>query len=244
MIETSTVYHRADWFARRYPRSVSQRWFFHTPNPTMNASEPARTAQSSGVSGLSTGGRPGRGRPEPRPRARGDEVHEEAIGPRHPGRQLPEEGVARVDEGALAVPREQEPARLVAFARIVRFNHRFISGVPGPREIEAALLDPPVEVGGRELVRKRQERARGIHEPDRGLLDGHPVARELEGIRPEVLRDEVARRVVLRDERAAAFDVVNEARLGELQAGARVVRADSRHDGGVTREVAVLELVV
>src|ERR1035437_2326981 len=134
-------------------------------SPRPRRSRPWRKRSRSGrSSGLARRGCRGRPRREVGARAGRDEVHEETIRPGDAGRQLPEEGVARVDEGALAVPRVEEAARLLALAWIVAFDHGFVTRVPGPGEVEAALLDPPVEVGGCEPVRKGEERARRAQE--------------------------------------------------------------------------------
>src|SRR5436190_7131895 len=70
-------------------------------------------------------GRPGRGR---KAGAAGrEEVREEAVGTRHTRGELAEERVARVDEGALPLPQDEEPAGERLLARVVALEDRRVA---------------------------------------------------------------------------------------------------------------------
>src|SRR4051812_10860102 len=83
--------------------------------------------------------------PAPYPRAR-HQVREQAVGSRHASGQLAEEGQARVDERALAVPGGQEGAGQRLLAGIVHGQHRLVLRIPLAGEVQAALLNPAREV--------------------------------------------------------------------------------------------------
>ena len=61
----------------------------------------------------------------------GQQVREQAIGARHAGRELAEEGEAGVDVGALAEPRHQQAAALRRLIGILELEERRVGGLPG-----------------------------------------------------------------------------------------------------------------
>src|SRR5690349_9867620 len=82
-----------------------------------------------------------------RPRSsRRNEIREQLVRPRHPCRQLPEPGIRRIDEHALAVVRVELPAGLRRLAGVVRGHDRLVPRVPVARVVDAALLYPALEV--------------------------------------------------------------------------------------------------
>ena len=74
-------------------------------------------------------------------------VREQAVGARHAGRQLAEEGEAGVDVGPLAEPRHQQPAALRRLVGILELEERRVGRLPGGRHVESALLHPALPVG-------------------------------------------------------------------------------------------------
>src|SRR5262245_60336230 len=118
--------------------------------------------------------------------ARRYEVHEEPVGARDTRGELPEEGVAGVDEDRLAVASPEEAARGGLLARVGRGEHGTILGSPLRGEVESALLHPAVEIVIGDAVGCAEKRAGEIEELDRRGLDRHPIAPELERVGGEV----------------------------------------------------------
>src|SRR3954470_7448101 len=110
----------------------------------------ARQVRNGGAAASSSRGLPGGTGVSPPtsgpPPAARQQVREQAVGARDPGRQLPEEREARVDERALAVPGPQQAAAERLLAGIVHGEGGLVLRVPLAGEVEAPLLDPPLEV--------------------------------------------------------------------------------------------------
>src|SRR5438270_7825599 len=78
--------------------------------------------------------------------SRAQQVHIEPNGTRHSGRQLPEEGISRIDIGSLAVLGAKQAAFLFLLTRIMAREQRGEMAVPFIHEIEATLLNPAIKI--------------------------------------------------------------------------------------------------
>ena len=83
-----------------------------------------------------------------------DHVGKEPICAGHSSGQLPEPGVAGVDEPALLAARDEQPAIERFFAGIVRRENCCPGAVPFVRKIKSALLHPAAEIARRDFVRE------------------------------------------------------------------------------------------
>ena len=100
-----------------------------------------------------------------------DQVDEQAEGSRHAGGQLPEERKSRVDVNALAVPRIHQAAVRLGLAAVFQAEHRLVGRAERAPEVEAALLDPALEIGRRDFVRRIQQRIFRMRESARANSD-------------------------------------------------------------------------
>src|SRR5664280_141549 len=101
------------------------------------------------------------------------QVHVETDGSGYTERQLAEEGISGVQVVSLSGLRQQQPACLRRFARIVRRQERREVRVPLIHEVQAALLHTAVKITRRNLVGVVEDRVLRIKDGDRRLFDGH-----------------------------------------------------------------------
>src|SRR4029077_1886863 len=176
-------------------------------------------------------------------------IHKQPHRPRHARWQLPEERIPSVDIYPLAVMRDQQPALLLVFAWIMRFEQRCEIAVPLIHKIKTALLHPAVEVLLRDLIWVMKDRVRWIENLDRRLFDRNAGPAKCCRIRRIFARIKIDRhpkrshRVVLHDQAPTIFDeleqpgvVINYAFLG-------IISADAQHDRLVLAQVLAGQLV-
>src|SRR5260221_14576046 len=114
--------------------------------------------------------------------SRRNKVDEQLVSTGYAGRELAEPGVARVDVDAFAHVHEQLAARLRILAGVVRCHHGIVLRVPLLREVEAAFLDPAVEILRHDLVRDVEERVFRLQQCHWRFLDGDAVPRVFERV--------------------------------------------------------------
>src|SRR5208337_4018640 len=140
-----------------------------------------------------------------------------------------------VDVGALAIARVDQAAIQVGFAGVMHGEERRVAGIEVAPVIEAAFLDPVVEVGGGDFVGRIEKKIGGLKKFLLGCLIGDAGSGTADfcGIRSglEFVPDEIA--VVLNDQRAAGRDVVEKALVRAGEFGAEFVGTHADNDGVV-----------
>src|SRR5215472_14719075 len=142
-----------------------------------------------------------------RGRTPGQKICEHPVGARHAGGKLTEEGETRIDVVPLAHLRDEERALQLGLAGIGHREKRRISGRPGMRKVEAALLNPSFPVRWADAVGSREDRVVGIEDLEGSRLVGDPVARDCELFGDESLVVD-HRLLVLHDQESARTDIV------------------------------------
>src|SRR5687767_6036795 len=106
-------------------------------------------------------------------------------------------------------------ARFGRLTRVIGRDDGFVLRIVLTDEIETTLLDPAVEVGGCDPVRRRQQGVSRLEDRYRRFLDSDPITRDLERIRAGRINEEVFTVcVVLHDDRAAGGDIVHQPGMG------------------------------
>ncbi len=127
--------------------------------------------------------------------------------------------------------RHQQPALLLAFARIMRFQQRRKIAVPLRNEVQPALLHPALKISLRDFVWRMKDRVYWIENRNRRLF--HRYSRPAQGcrIRRELARIEIARRrVVLHHQPSARLHKIEQALVVHNHIFLRVVSANPQHD--------------
>src|SRR5690348_17296321 len=79
-------------------------------------------------------------------------IREEAVAADHAAGQLPEKGEPGVDVFALAEGGDEQAAGERRAAGVVGLEDGLVGRIPIVGEVEPALLNPPLPVGGRDLI--------------------------------------------------------------------------------------------
>src|SRR6185312_9681503 len=120
---------------------------------------------------------------------------------------------------------------------------RNVMRIPAFHEAVAAFLNPALEVGGGDLVGPAQHRVVGGQQLHRRLVVHHLLRTSAQavGVRPEVVV--VFAGLVLNDEGAAVFYIIEQAPVVGGQLGARGVGADAQHDRVIVRQIGGGEIL-
>ena len=139
-------------------------------------------------------------------------IRQNAVRPGDAVGELPVEGEGQIGEASFTHRRGEPHALLGGLALVVSLHQRRVCRVPVGEELGSPLLDPAVEVGFRDAVRRGQERVIGNEEAHGRVLLGHLLRapRQRGGVRRHRGRH-VLLRLVEHDQVAAPACVFQEA---------------------------------
>src|SRR5713226_6916942 len=139
--------------------------------------------------------------------AQGDEIREQPIRSGHSFRKLPKPRQAGVHEIPLSVPCHEQAASERCLAGIAGREDRREALVPLVREIQAALLDPPVKICFGDAIRPGQRRMIWRQKRHRRMCVRDSVSREAQVKGRQPVCAEAVGAVVLCDDISACLDI-------------------------------------
>ena len=144
------------------------------------------------------------------------------------------------------MPRVEQAAAAGRLARVVGFEQGVVALVPLAHEVEPALLNPALEVSGRDAVRPGEQGMVGLEHPQRRVLNAYPIAsggqsvRGEDGGRTTAARD----RVVLHDERASIVHITQQALARSRHVGPGAHSPNAQDYGVEAAEIARGKIVL